>query len=155
VTGLADYRVSTWEACKTETTMIPMLNINAAVGRQSVKNPCSPLSFQTSIGFFVFILLTVAAPVFGQSQNTGAPPASSSQTPTPSTPEPSTYSSCHVDGPYIAMTFDDGPSPGNTTRLLDILKQRNIKVTFFMIGPNVVAHPEIARRALAGGLDRE
>jgi peptidoglycan/xylan/chitin deacetylase (PgdA/CDA1 family) len=49
------------------------------------------------------------------------------------------------------MTFDDGPSPGNTTRLLDILKQRNIKVTFFMIGPNVVAHPEIARRALAEG----
>ena len=41
--------------------------------------------------------------------------------------------------------------PGNTTRLLDILKQRNIKVTFFMIGPNVVAHPEIARRALAEG----
>jgi len=32
-----------------------------------------------------------------------------------------------------------------------ILKQRNIKVTFFMIGPNVVAHPEIARRALAEG----
>jgi peptidoglycan-N-acetylglucosamine deacetylase len=49
------------------------------------------------------------------------------------------------------MTFDDGPSVGNTARLLDILKQRNIKVTFFMIGPNVVAHPEIARRVLAEG----
>jgi peptidoglycan-N-acetylglucosamine deacetylase len=35
--------------------------------------------------------------------------------------------------------------------LLDILKQRNIKVTFFMIGPNVVAHPEIAQRVLAEG----
>jgi peptidoglycan/xylan/chitin deacetylase (PgdA/CDA1 family) len=66
-------------------------------------------------------------------------------------PAPATYSSCHVDGPFIAMTFDDGPSPGNTTRLLDILKQRNIKVTFFMIGPNVVAHPEIAQRVLAEG----
>src|ERR1700686_4775996 len=70
---------------------------------------------------------------------------------TPSTLAPTTYSSCHVDGPYIAMTFDDGPSVGNTIWLLDILKQRNIKVTFFIIGPNVVALPEIARRALAEG----
>ena len=131
--------------------MTSMLNVNAAVGRQSAKNPCSALSFQTSIRFFVFVLLTVGAPVFGQSQNTGASPTPSSQASTPSTPEPGTYSSCHVDGPYIAMTFDDGPSPGNTTRLLDILKQRNIKVTFFMIGPNVVAHPEIARRVLWRG----
>ena len=131
--------------------MIPMLNINATVGRHSAKNPCSPLSFQTAIRFFVFILLTVAAPVFGQSQNTGASPASSSQASTPSTPEARTYSSCHVDGPYVAMTFDDGPRPGTTTQLLDILKQRNIKATFFMIGTNVVAHPEIARRVLAEG----
>jgi peptidoglycan-N-acetylglucosamine deacetylase len=131
--------------------MIPMFNLNNAVGRQSARNACSPLSLQTSIRFFVVILLTVAAPVFGQSPNTVASPASSSPASTPSTVEPGTYSSCHVDGPYIAMTFDDGPSPGNTTRLLDILKQRNIKVTFFMIGPNVVAHPEIARRALAEG----
>src|SRR5271166_4339175 len=136
---------------KTETTMISMLSINNIVGRQSARNACSPLSLQTSILVFVAMLLTVAAPVFGQSPNTDASPASSSPASTPSTLAPSTYSSCHVDGPYIAMTFDDGPSVGNTTRLLDILKQRNIKVTFFMIGPNVVAHPEIARRALAEG----
>jgi peptidoglycan/xylan/chitin deacetylase (PgdA/CDA1 family) len=49
------------------------------------------------------------------------------------------------------MTFDDGPRPGTTTQLLDILKQRNIKATFFMIGINVVAHPEIVRRVLAEG----
>jgi hypothetical protein len=39
--------------------------------------------------------------------------------------EPGTYSSCHVDGSYIAMTFDDGPCPAISTRLFDILKQRN------------------------------
>jgi peptidoglycan/xylan/chitin deacetylase (PgdA/CDA1 family) len=49
------------------------------------------------------------------------------------------------------MTFDDGPRPGTTTQLLDILKERNIKATFFMIGPNVVAHPEIAQRVLTEG----
>ena len=128
-----------------------MLNINNAAGRQSARNVCSPQSLQTSIRFFVVMLLAIAAPVFGQSSNTAASPASPSPASTPNTLKPATYSSCHVDGPYIAMTFDDGPSAGNTTRLLDILKQRNIKVTFFIIGPNVVAHPEIARRALAEG----
>ena len=78
----------------------------------------------------IAFLLTVLASVFAQAQDA----ASSTPSPAPS-PTPASYSSCHVDGPYIAMTFDDGPSPGNTTRLLDILKQRNIKVTFFMIGP--------------------
>jgi peptidoglycan-N-acetylglucosamine deacetylase len=100
----------------------------------------------TAMHLFITFLLTLLASVFAQAQDA----ASSAPPPAPS-PAPASYSSCHVDGPYIAMTFDDGPSPGNTTRLLDILKQRNIKVTFFMIGPNVVAHPEIARRALAEG----
>jgi peptidoglycan/xylan/chitin deacetylase (PgdA/CDA1 family) len=94
----------------------------------------------------IAFILTVLVSVFAQAQDV----TSSTPVPAPS-PAPATYSSCHVDGPYIAMTFDDGPSPGNTPRLLDILKQRNIKATFFMIGPNVVAHPEIAQRVLAEG----
>jgi peptidoglycan/xylan/chitin deacetylase (PgdA/CDA1 family) len=65
--------------------------------------------------------------------------------------KPATYSSAHVDGPYIAMTFDDGPSPQTTPRLLDILKQRNIKVTFFMIGQNAERNPDLVRRILAEG----
>ena len=65
--------------------------------------------------------------------------------------KPATYSSAHVEGPYIAMTFDDGPSPETTPRLLDMLKQRNIKVTFFLIGQNAERNPEIVRRMLAEG----
>jgi peptidoglycan/xylan/chitin deacetylase (PgdA/CDA1 family) len=60
--------------------------------------------------------------------------------------KPATYSSCHVDGQYIAMTFDDGPSAENTPRLLDMLKQRGIKATFFLIGENAAEHPEIVKR---------
>lgn len=56
-----------------------------------------------------------------------------------------------VDGPYLAMTFDDGPSAVLTPRLLDILKQRNIKVTFFVLGQLVKEHPEIVERAVAEG----
>lgn len=66
-------------------------------------------------------------------------------------PKPATYSSCHVDGQYIAMTFDDGPSAENTPRLLEILKQRGIKATFFLIGQNVAEHPEIVKRILEEG----
>ncbi|MBV9873393.1 MAG: polysaccharide deacetylase family protein [Verrucomicrobia bacterium] len=88
-----------------------------------------------------------------------APAASPSPSPSPAsspevsngTPKPATWFSVHVDGPYVAMTFDDGPSPETTPRLLDILKQRNIKATFFMIGQNAQANPTIVQRILAEG----
>jgi peptidoglycan-N-acetylglucosamine deacetylase len=67
------------------------------------------------------------------------------------TPSYRKYSSVHVDGPYIAMTFDDGPSPTLTPRLLDILKEKGVKATFFVIGQNVVHSPEIVARAAAEG----
>jgi peptidoglycan-N-acetylglucosamine deacetylase len=77
-------------------------------------------------------------------------PESSPEAPS-STPKPATWFSVNVDGPYIAMTFDDGPNPETTPRLLDILKQRNIKATFFMIGQNAQANPKIVQRILAEG----
>lgn len=75
----------------------------------------------------------------------------SSPTPTPSSAKPATYAQARVDQPYIAMTFDDGPSAENTPRLLEMLKQRNIKATFFLIGQNVVSNPDLVRRILAEG----
>jgi peptidoglycan/xylan/chitin deacetylase (PgdA/CDA1 family) len=66
--------------------------------------------------------------------------------------EPSiTFNSVHVDGPYIAMTFDDGPSATLTPKLLDLLAAHHIKATFFVIGENVVEHPEIVARAAREG----
>jgi peptidoglycan/xylan/chitin deacetylase (PgdA/CDA1 family) len=62
-----------------------------------------------------------------------------------------TFSSLHVDGPYIAMTFDDGPSTTLTPKLLDILAAHHIKATFFVIGENVAEHPEIVARATREG----
>jgi peptidoglycan-N-acetylglucosamine deacetylase len=46
----------------------------------------------------------------------------------------------------IALTFDDGPSVPYTSQILDILKEHGVKATFFVIGKNVAAHPEIACR---------
>ena len=56
------------------------------------------------------------------------------------------YSQCHVEGQQIALTFDDGPHAENTPRLLDLLKQRGVKATFFMVGRAVVAAPHLVKR---------
>ena len=56
-----------------------------------------------------------------------------------------------TDLPYIAMTFDDGPHPQNTPRLLDMLRERNIKATFYVIGRSVDMYPHIVRRMVAEG----
>ena len=62
-----------------------------------------------------------------------------------------TFNSVHVDGPYIAMTFDDGPSATLTPKLLDLLAAHHIKATFFVIGENVAEHSEIVARAAGEG----
>jgi len=51
----------------------------------------------------------------------------------------------------VAFTFDDGPAPGVTERLLDALRVHEARATFFMIGEKVSAAPELARRVLAEG----
>jgi peptidoglycan-N-acetylglucosamine deacetylase len=74
-----------------------------------------------------------------------------SKTPTPPKEPAITFNSVHVDGPYIAMTFDDGPSAVLTPKLLDLLAAHHIKATFFVIGENVAEHPEIVARAAREG----
>jgi peptidoglycan/xylan/chitin deacetylase (PgdA/CDA1 family) len=61
------------------------------------------------------------------------------------------YSQVNITQPVVAMTFDDGPHPSLTPKLLDILKERNIKCTFFVIGQNAKAYPNIIRRIIAEG----
>ena len=51
----------------------------------------------------------------------------------------------------VALTFDDGPSEKYTPQILAILKQNNIKATFFMVGMNAKAHPDIVKMVLADG----
>src|SRR6202140_2108485 len=62
-----------------------------------------------------------------------------------------TFDWVHVDGPYIAMTFDDGPSAKLTPKLLDLLAAHHIKATFFLIGQNVAENPEIVAREAREG----
>ncbi|WP_306434460.1 polysaccharide deacetylase family protein, partial [Actinomadura roseirufa] len=50
----------------------------------------------------------------------------------------------------VALTFDDGPAE-STGRLLDVLAARQVRATFFLIGENAAAHPEMVRREVAAG----
>ena len=51
----------------------------------------------------------------------------------------------------LSLTFDDGPDPAYTPAILDILKQKNVKATFFIIGANAEAHPALLQRILDEG----
>ncbi|MFO7246874.1 MAG: polysaccharide deacetylase family protein [Thermaerobacter sp.] len=51
----------------------------------------------------------------------------------------------------VALTFDDGPNPRYTTEVLDILREEGISATFFLVGREVEAYPELARRIVAEG----
>jgi peptidoglycan/xylan/chitin deacetylase (PgdA/CDA1 family) len=55
------------------------------------------------------------------------------------------------EGRRVALSFDDGPDPEVTPRVLDALKEHGARATFFAIGRALEAHPQIARRAIAEG----
>jgi peptidoglycan-N-acetylglucosamine deacetylase len=101
---------------------------------------CKDMRF--GAGIFLLFLTAVAAVAQESASGPGA---------APSPTKPATYVQVRVDQPYIAMTFDDGPSAENTPRLLEMLRQRNIKATFFLIGQNAATNPDLVRRILAEG----
>jgi peptidoglycan-N-acetylglucosamine deacetylase len=51
----------------------------------------------------------------------------------------------------IALTFDDGPWKGSTEKILDILKQNNIKATFFIVGQMLQEYPDLGKEIVAQG----
>ena len=55
------------------------------------------------------------------------------------------------EGKRIALSFDDGPHPVFTPKLLSLLEKYGIKATFFMIGINVSRYPEVAKRVFMDG----
>ncbi len=53
----------------------------------------------------------------------------------------------------VALTFDDGPDPHSTPRILDLLAAKNVKGTFYIVGANAARYPEIVKRIYAEGHD--
>jgi peptidoglycan/xylan/chitin deacetylase (PgdA/CDA1 family) len=95
------------------------------------------------------VALVLALPTVASAQNTAAtPPAPSA---TADVTEKITFTDVNVDGPYIAMTFDDGPHATNTPKLLDLAAKRHIKLTFFVLGECVQQNPAVLQREVAEG----
>jgi len=56
-----------------------------------------------------------------------------------------------TDLPYIALTFDDGPRPETTRKILSILKKHRVPATFFVIGKQVKKYPDLLTEEVSGG----
>lgn len=96
----------------------------------------------------------MAPPAVPMTENSASVPAGGMQPPAATATKGfrfPTYTSVNVDGPYIAITFDDGPNPETTPKLLKELAQRNIKATFFVVGSRVAENPDLLRRMVAEG----
>src|SRR5581483_4624975 len=71
--------------------------------------------------------------------------------PTTANPQAATASPDCLRQRCVALTFDDGPGP-YTQQLLDELDNAHVKATFFLIGENIVQHPDAVRREVADGM---
>lgn len=58
-----------------------------------------------------------------------------------------------VNAPMIALTFDDGPNPQSTQRILDVLSSNYSHATFFVVGTNADKYPEILQAIAAAGCE--
>jgi peptidoglycan/xylan/chitin deacetylase (PgdA/CDA1 family) len=74
---------------------------------------------------------------------------------TPSKPPPAGRKGAvfrvQTDQRMVALTFDDGPDPRWTPRVLDLLRQHHAHATFFEVGKNVLEHPDLVRTVLDDG----
>src|SRR5260370_3769208 len=102
---------------------------------------------------FRFLLFSLVISVGAVAVRADAVASQTGEKPKPAaTAEPGiSFDWVHVDGPYVAMTFDDGPSAKLTPKLLDLLAAHHIKATFFLIGQNVAENPDIVARELRDG----
>lgn len=61
------------------------------------------------------------------------------------------HRSVDTDDRIVALTYDDGPNPPHTDRLLRVLESHSARATFFMMGRHAELHPETVRRVIAAG----
>jgi peptidoglycan/xylan/chitin deacetylase (PgdA/CDA1 family) len=97
---------------------------------------------------FVVTLLVLLLTLISAQDKTATPPGPSLNR---RIAEKITFSEVNVDGPYIAMTFDDGPHATNTPKLLDMAAKRHTKLTFFVLGECVQQNPAVLQREVAEG----
>ena len=68
-----------------------------------------------------------------------------------SSPDLATNGKTGTSGGNVALTFDDGPDPGTTPRILATLRRHDVKATFFVVGSQVERHLGLLRRIVEEG----
>ncbi|MFK4090834.1 polysaccharide deacetylase family protein [Kribbella sp. NPDC020789] len=71
--------------------------------------------------------------------------------PAPVAPPPAAAAPTPLPTKYVVLTFDDGPDPAYTPKVLEILAKYEAKATFFEVGKNVAKHPELTKAIQAAG----
>ncbi|HJQ46879.1 MAG TPA: polysaccharide deacetylase family protein [Amycolatopsis sp.] len=107
----------------------------------------------TALVVGVSILVSVLQP--GLDQTPAAAPLhahpSTSEPPAPP-PDPGLVRTTAKPGRFVALTFDDGPDPAYTPRVLDVLARHGAVATFCMVGAQVGRHPELVREVVQRGM---
>ena len=114
-----------------------------------VKSAIPPQRCKTTRSSLFVVTLLLLLPMVTSAQGKAA--TQSARGPNTGVTEKITFSEVNVDGPYIAMTFDDGPHATNTAKLLDMAAKRHIKLTFFVLGECVEQNPAVLQREVAEG----
>ena len=96
-------------------------------------------------------LLFSATVVCAQDPAPSPAPVANTTVPAPAPTPKYVWSDVHISQPVVALTFDDGPHFALTPRLLDTLKEKGIRATFFLIGQNAKEYPAIVKRIVAEG----
>jgi peptidoglycan/xylan/chitin deacetylase (PgdA/CDA1 family) len=87
--------------------------------------------------FFVLLALLVSPELSAQPSSLSSPQLKDQQ--------------CVPAGPRVALTFDDGPFPGSTTKILSDLDAAGARGTFFLVGKNAANYPSLVREIARAG----
>lgn len=85
-----------------------------------------------------------------------APVAAAQATPSPiKTPKPDEgkIRSWPSGKKWVALTYDDGPHPEWTPKMIELLKSKNVKATFFLLGSMIERHPEVGKSLVDNGFE--
>ncbi len=121
------------------------------------------------VALFSFVALAYSAPFSGSGHVRPASPVEAGVLPVPPelppdiakvwadalardpSPDLATGGGVGTSGNRVALTFDDGPDPRTTPLILDTLRDRGVRATFFVVGRQVVENPGLLRRMVAEG----
>jgi len=111
-------------------------------GRKTYGRKTSPLSLLVRILFALVLLATLAS---GCIPSRGVVDSMARRSPAALFSVPASGDS------LIAITFDDGPEPGNTGAVLEVMAEHGARGTFFLMGSRIKAHPTLTRRIVREG----